>query len=73
MSNLRMSAVMEGFRRLFAPQPAPIEWARSVGMRLFNRVEPIKQHIMSEAMGLSGDLPTRMRRAASASVDQRLN
>jgi 2-octaprenylphenol hydroxylase len=73
LDNLRMSAAMEGFRRLFAPQPAPIEWARSVGMRLFNRVEPIKQHIMSEAMGLSGELPTRMRKSASTNVDQRLN
>lgn len=73
LSNLRMSAAMEGFRRLFTQQAAPIEWARSVGMRLFNRVEPIKQHIMSEAMGISGELPTRMRRVSSISADQRLN
>ena len=73
MSNLRMSAAMEGFRRLFARQPAPIEWARSVGMRLFSQVDPIKQHIMSEAMGLSGELPSRMRRPSSDRVDQRLN
>ncbi len=73
LSNLKMSAAMEGFRRLFSPQPAPVEWARSVGMRLFNRVEPIKQHIMSEAMGISGELPTRMRRSVSGRVDQRLN
>jgi 2-octaprenylphenol hydroxylase len=68
-----MSAAMESFRRLFAPQSAPVEWARSVGMRFFNRVEPIKQHIMSQAMGISGELPTRMRRSTSLSVDQRLN
>jgi 2-octaprenylphenol hydroxylase len=73
LSNLKMSAAMEGFRRLFSAQPAPVEWARSVGMRLFNRVEPIKQHIMSEAMGISGELPTRMRRSVSGRVDQRLN
>lgn len=73
LDNLRMSAAMEGFRRLFAPQSAPVEWVRSVGMRFFNRVEPIKQHIMSQAMGVSGELPTRMRRSTSLSVDQRLN
>lgn len=61
LDNLRMSAVMEGFRRLFTPQPGVIEWVRGFGMRLFNDVEPVKQHVMSQAMGLSDDLPRRMK------------
>ena len=64
LENVRMSAVMEGFRRLFTPQPAIIEWARGAGMRLFNSVDPVKQHVMAQAMGLSGQLPSRMRRSA---------
>lgn len=61
LDNVKMTAVMEGFRHLFTQKPGVIEWARSVGMRLFNDIEPVKQHIMSQAMGLSGDLPRRMR------------
>lgn len=60
--NLRMSALVQGFRTLFTPQPALVEWARSVGMRAVDQCGPLKQHLMLDAMGLRGDLPKLMRR-----------
>lgn len=59
-ANLCMSAAMEGFRRLFAPQPAPLRLLRSGGMNLLDRLEPVKQHLVLQAMGLSGERPRRL-------------
>ncbi len=56
-ANLGMAATMEGFRRLFAPQPAAIKLLRSYGMNLMDRLEPVKQHLVLQAMGLSGERP----------------
>lgn len=56
-NNLKMTAAMEGFRRLFAPQPPLIQLARNIGMRVVNRLGPVKQHVVAEAMGLRGELP----------------
>ncbi|GAA0789943.1 FAD-dependent oxidoreductase [Marinobacterium sediminicola] len=61
-ANLCMSAAMESFRRLFAPQPAPVRLLRSCGMNLMDRLEPVKQHLVLQAMGLSGELPQRLQR-----------
>ncbi len=61
-ANLGMAATMEGFRRLFAPQPAPIKLLRSCGMNLMDRLEPVKQHLVLQAMGLSGERPPLARR-----------
>jgi len=55
--NLKMSATMQGFKWLFDPQPAPIVIARNFGMKLFNKATPVKQHVMAQALGLSGELP----------------
>jgi len=55
--NLKMSATMQGFKWLFDPQPAPLIIARNIGMKLFNKATPVKQHVMAQAMGLSGKLP----------------
>jgi 2-octaprenylphenol hydroxylase len=55
--NLKMLASMQGFKWLFDPQPAPLIIARNLGMKLLNKAQPVKQHIMMQAMGLSGDLP----------------
>lgn len=62
-ANLCMSAAMESFRRLFAPQPAPLRLLRSCGMNLMDRLEPVKQHLVLQAMGLSGERPQRLRRS----------
>ncbi|PSL14371.1 2-octaprenyl-3-methyl-6-methoxy-1,4-benzoquinol hydroxylase [Marinobacterium halophilum] len=61
-ANLTMAAAMESFRRLFAPQPAPVRLLRSCGMNLMNRLEPVKQHLVMQAMGLSGERPQRLQR-----------
>lgn len=61
-ANLGMAATMESFRRLFAPQSAPIRLLRSCGMKLMDRLEPVKQHLVMQAMGLSGERPRRLRR-----------
>ncbi|MBA4501614.1 UbiH/UbiF/VisC/COQ6 family ubiquinone biosynthesis hydroxylase [Marinobacterium marinum] len=61
-ANLCMSAAMEGFRRLFAPRSAPVRLLRSCGMNLMDRLEPVKQHLVLQAMGLSGDRPRRLQR-----------
>ena len=55
--NLKMSATMQAFKWLFDPQPAPVIIARNFGMKLLNKAPPLKQHIMAQALGLSGDLP----------------
>ncbi|MCD8512979.1 MAG: UbiH/UbiF/VisC/COQ6 family ubiquinone biosynthesis hydroxylase [Nitrincola sp.] len=55
--NLRMSATMEFFRRLFGDRPAPIRLLRSRGMNLVNALSPVKNHLAMMAMGVKGDLP----------------
>jgi len=61
-ANLTMAATMEGFRRLFAPQPPVVRLLRSCGMNLTDRLEPVKQHLVLQAMGLSGERPALARR-----------
>ncbi len=51
--NVKMTAMMEGFKRLFEPQPPLVEMGRSIGMRLVGHSGPVKQHLMHEAMGLA--------------------
>lgn len=55
--NLRMTATMEFFRRLFGDRPAPIRLLRSSGMNLVNHFSPVKNHLAMMAMGVKGDLP----------------
>lgn len=62
LDNLRMSAVVQGFRQLFTPQPAMIELLRGIGMRAVNQCAPVKQHLMLDAMGLRGDMPSLLKR-----------
>ena len=62
LTNLRMSAVMQGFRTLFTPQPPLLELVRSLGMRAVDQCAPVKQHLMLDAMGLRGDPPELLKR-----------
>lgn len=50
--NLAMMAVMESFKRLFAAEQPLLRWMRNEGMRLFNKANMVKQHIVMQAMGL---------------------
>ncbi|WP_417582370.1 UbiH/UbiF/VisC/COQ6 family ubiquinone biosynthesis hydroxylase [Nitrincola sp.] len=64
--NLRMSATMEMFRRLFGERPAPVRLLRSSGMNLVNHLSPLKNHLAMMAMGLHSDLPRLAQRDNSA-------
>ena len=55
--NLAMMAAMDGFKRVFGSELAPVRWARSLGLNLTHAVLPVKNSLMSHAMGLSGELP----------------
>jgi 2-octaprenylphenol hydroxylase len=50
--NLLMMAAMDGFRRLFGPQPLPVRWLRNTGMNAVAGIRPLKQRIMRHAMGV---------------------
>lgn len=61
--NIQMSAAMEGFKQLFNSEQPILRLARNFGMSLLNKVGPLKNHIVMEAMGLrGGDLPAIARR-----------
>ncbi len=45
-------ATMSGFKQLFGSTQAPVRYARGLGMKLFDRVTPIKTQIIRSAMGL---------------------
>lgn len=55
--NVKMSAAMQSFKWLFDADNAPVTIARNIGMKMFDRIAPVKQHVIGEAMGLSGKLP----------------
>ncbi|WP_261842567.1 FAD-dependent monooxygenase [Aliamphritea ceti] len=61
--NLKMAASMEGFKRLFATDAAVPRLLRNVGMSLMNKTPMIKNHVVQQAMGLSGNLPRFARRS----------
>ncbi|MFY9178815.1 MAG: UbiH/UbiF/VisC/COQ6 family ubiquinone biosynthesis hydroxylase [Venatoribacter sp.] len=52
VDNLVTMASMEGFKQLFAAQNPLLRLARNQGMRLFDRVTPLKQQVVMKAMGL---------------------
>lgn len=55
--NLQMSASMEGFKRLFNTDSPAAILARNMGMNLLNAIAPVKNHIVLQAMGVTGQLP----------------
>ncbi|MDX2463197.1 MAG: UbiH/UbiF/VisC/COQ6 family ubiquinone biosynthesis hydroxylase [Porticoccus sp.] len=50
--NLGTMAVMEGFKRLFEDQSLPVRLLRNDGMSAVNRLSPIKNLVIRQAMGL---------------------
>ncbi|MEH6575585.1 MAG: FAD-dependent monooxygenase [Amphritea sp.] len=60
--NLQMAATMQGFKQLFDSTLPVARLLRNVGMGLMNRTPLIKNHLVQQAMGLSGDLPEMARR-----------
>lgn len=59
--NLLVQSAMDGFKALFGAQGAPVAALRGAGLRLTDRAGPVKRLIMSQAMGLAGDLPALAR------------
>ncbi|MGH9455493.1 MAG: FAD-dependent monooxygenase, partial [Terriglobia bacterium] len=55
--NLAMIMALDGFKRLFSNEIAPLRLMRNTGLRAVNRFTPLKRVFMRHAMGLSGDLP----------------
>ena len=62
--NVAMLAATDGINRLFSNDIAPIRWARSLGLLGVSKLPQMKRFFMLHAMGLTGDLPRRMQRAA---------
>lgn len=50
--NLGTMAVMEGFKQLFEDQPLPVRLLRNDGMSAINRLGPVKNLLVRQAMGL---------------------
>lgn len=62
VSNLRMSASMEGFKRLFNQKQPIIHLARNMGMNILEQLPMLKRPIMLSAMGIAGSLPQQAER-----------
>lgn len=60
--NLQMAATMQGFKQLFSSTAPLARLLRNAGMGLMNGAPLIKNHLVQQAMGLSGDLPALARR-----------
>ena len=52
VDNLAMMGAMEGFKRLFGARDPWLRWARNAGMRAVDRMAPVKQLLVRQAMGL---------------------
>jgi 2-octaprenylphenol hydroxylase len=59
--NLAMIAALDGFKRLFSNDAAPVRMLRSAGLSAVDRFTPLKHAFARRAMGLSGDLPVLAR------------
>ena len=55
--NLRMMTLMESFSRLFANQHPMLSLLRNTGMNWVQKLNPIKQHLAQQAMGVGAHLP----------------
>lgn len=55
--NKKMMAAMDAFKILFGSRIPAVQWLRGAGLQLTNRSEMLKELIMRQAMGMSGDLP----------------
>ena len=55
--NLAMVFALDGFKRLFSNEFAPLVMLRNAGLRAVDGFTPLKHAFVRRAMGLSGDLP----------------
>lgn len=59
--NLAMQAAMDGFKRLFSNDVAPLRLLRNLGLGLVDNMGPAKRIMVRNAMGMTGDLPSLAR------------
>jgi len=55
--NLKMMTVMDIFYRAFSNDVLPVKFLRNLGLGLAERILPVKNKVMRNAMGLEGNLP----------------
>ncbi len=53
--NLAMIIALDGFKRLFSNDIAPLTWMRNTGLCAVDRFTPLKSALMRRAMGLTGN------------------
>jgi len=61
--NYAVQMSMDGFKQLFGNRYTPLVWLRNIGLNMTNALPPVKNHLIQQAMGLTGDLPKIARRA----------
>ncbi|MBF7072084.1 FAD-dependent monooxygenase [Glaciecola sp. MH2013] len=54
---LKVVATMEGFKRLFSGNFAPVKLARNLGLAGANNLQPVKKFFIQQATGSAGKLP----------------
>ncbi len=54
---VKMTATMELFKQLFAGDNPAKKLIRGIGMSAVNQIAPMKNEVVMQAMGISGDLP----------------
>lgn len=52
-----MIAAMEAIKQTFAPQQAPVKFLRGVGMSIINKIKPLKNVMIKQALGFKSHLP----------------
>lgn len=52
-----MIAAMASIKQAFAPQQAPLQLLRGLGMNLLNNFSPVKKKLIAQALGIKKDLP----------------
>ncbi len=59
---MKMLVAMQGFKDLFAGDFPLKKLVRGIGMSVTDKLLPVKQQLIAQATGLSGDLPQRVKR-----------
>jgi 2-octaprenyl-6-methoxyphenol hydroxylase len=61
LDTMMNTAMTDALNLLFSNDIAPVKLARNLGLRMVDRLPMLKQILMQEAAGLTGDLPRLMR------------
>ena len=59
--NLTMMLAMRGFQKMFSSNNIAVRWLRNTGLKTVNQIPMLKEAIISQAMGITGDLPKLVR------------